>query len=145
MTLAIETAVRGVADVLHGAVAPTLDDSYAIEGTRLSIIMLTIMANAADDAVALRVSENAQWRALFREAAGIVADTALAATLADAAGSAEPGLRISELDRETDRLRRLLVTLQIQLEAQADDAAVGMNRHIWRLLQDIEKQRAPRI
>lgn len=145
MTLAIETAVRGVADVLRDRVAPTLTDGYVIEAVRLSGIMLTIMANAADDAVALRVAENAQLRAVFTDAANVVTDAVLRARLSDAAGSADPGLRISELDREAERLRRLLVALQIRLEAQIDDAAVALNRRIWRLLQDIEKSRAPRI
>ena len=40
MTLAIDTAVRGVADVLRDRVAPTLTDSYAIEAVRLAGIML---------------------------------------------------------------------------------------------------------
>lgn len=144
MTLAIETAVRGVAEVLRDRVAPTLDDSYAIEAVRLSGIMLTIMANAADDAVALRAAENRQLRTLFGEATAVVEDAALRARLAQVAASVDPGLRISELDRETDRLRRLLVALQVQLEAQADAAARAMNQRIWRMLRDIEQSRAPR-
>lgn len=145
MTLAIETAVRGVAEVLRDRVAPTLDDSYATEAVRLSAMMLTIMANATDAAVALRVAENAQLRALFSDAAGLIADAALAAQLTEAAGSTDPGLRISELDRETDRLRRLLVETQVQLEAQAGDAtALALDQRIWRMLRDIEQSRAPR-
>jgi hypothetical protein len=144
MTLAIDTAVRGVADVLRDRVASTLTDSYAIEAVRLAGIMLTIMANAADDAVALRVAENAQMRALFSEALAVVTGTALSSQLEKAAGSTDPGLRISELDYETDRLRRLLVALQIQLETQADSAAAALNQRIWRLLQEVEKSRAPR-
>ncbi|TVV73342.1 hypothetical protein [Sphingomonas solaris] len=144
MTLAIETAVRGVAEVLRDRVAPTLDDGYAIEAVRLSAMMLTMMANAADDAVVLRVAENGQLRALFGEAAGIVDDATLSARLEEAARSSDPGLRISELDRETDRLRRLLVALQIQLEAQADEQATILGQRIWRMLRDIEASRAPR-
>lgn len=145
MTLAIETALRGMADVLRDRVAPTLDDGYAIEAVRLSDIMLRIMANAADDAVALRVAENARMRALFGEAAGVVDDAAMRAVLTAAAGSSDPGLRISELDRETDRLRRILVTLQTGLEARGDEAARAFDRRIWRLLRDVETSRAPRL
>lgn len=144
MTLAIATAVRGIADVLRDRVAPTLTDDYAVEAVRLSGIMLNIMANAADDAVALRVAENAGFRTLFAEAAEIVADASLKARLLEAAASTDPGLRISELDQETNRLRRVLVVLQVQLETQADDAAIALNQRIWRLIQDIETARTPR-
>lgn len=145
MTIAIETAVRGVAEVLRDRVAPTLDDGYATEAIRLAGMMLTIMANATDDAVALRVSENAALRTLFGDAAEIVAYPALAVQLRETAASADPGLRISELDRETDRLRRLLVKTHIQLEAQVGDAAaLGLGQRIWRLLRDTEQSRAPR-
>ena len=149
MSLSIEATLRGVADVLRDRVSPTLDDSYAIEATRLSTMMMTIMANAADDAAALRVAENAHWRALFLEATAptltILADPALAARLREAAASADPGLRISQLDAETDRLRRLAVALQVQLEARADPAAVAFNQRIWQHLRAIEKDRAPRL
>lgn len=145
MSLSIETAVRGIAAVLRDRVAPTLEDSYATEATRLSVTMLTIMANAADDAVALRVEEHAAIRALLAEAAKVVGDAELAARLAQAAGSRDPGLRISELERESDRLRRLLVALQVQLERQDDEAARAMNQRIWRMLREIELARAPRV
>lgn len=145
MTLSIEAAVRGVADALREKVAPTLTDSFATEVTRLSINLLTIMANAADDAVALRVEENARVRALLGDGAAVVGDTVLAARLAQAAASPDPGLRISELDRETDRLRRLLVDMQVGLEAQDDAACRALNQRIWSLLRAIEASRAPRL
>lgn len=145
MTLSIEAAVRGVADALREKVAPTLTDNFATEVTRLSTNLLTIMANAADDAVALRVEENARVRTLLGDGAAVVGDTVLAARLAQAAASTDPGFRISELDRETDRLRRLLVELQVSLELQDDVACRTLNQRIWSLLRDIETSRAPRL
>ncbi|HEX7821322.1 MAG TPA: hypothetical protein VF463_11970 [Sphingobium sp.] len=145
MSLSIETAVRGVADSLRDRIAPALDDSFAIEVSRLSGILLTIMANAADDAVPLRVEENGAIRALLRDGAALILDADLAARLTEAAVSVDPGLRISELDGETDRLRRLLIALQIRLEESSGSAAQAMNQRIWRLLRDIEANRAPRI
>ncbi|HEX7819147.1 MAG TPA: hypothetical protein VF463_00865, partial [Sphingobium sp.] len=103
------------------------------------------MANAADDAVLLRTEENGAIRALLRDGAALIRDADLAARLAEAAVSVDPGLRISELDGETDRLRRLLIALQIHLEESSGSAAQAMNQRIWRLLRDIEASRAPRI
>lgn len=145
MSLSIEAAVLGVADALRDRIAPALGDDFAIETSRLSAIMLTIMANAADDAVVLRVEENAAIRALLGEATDVVGQTGLAARLKDAAVSTDPGLRISELDAETDRLRHLLIEAQIVLEGSADPAARALDQRIWRFLADVETKRAPRL
>ena len=146
MSLSIEKAVLGMADLYRDSIGPTLTDNYAIENNRLAVIMLTIMGNAADDAVALRVAENGAVRALLGQGAAHVADPALAAQLAEAAGSTDPGLRIGELDGEADRLRRLLIDLQIALEADpASPAAHTLDQAIWRQLQTIQSTRAPRL
>ncbi|HEX7819681.1 MAG TPA: hypothetical protein VF463_03575 [Sphingobium sp.] len=145
MSLSIETAVRGVADALRDKIAPALEDSFTTEVSRLSVILLTIMANAADDAVPLRVEENAALRAILSDGAPLVDDGGLAGQLTQAAASADPGLRISELDGETDRLRRLLIALQERLESSVDPAAKAMDQRIWRLLRDSEEKRTPRV
>lgn len=146
MSLSIETAVLGMADLYGTRIGPTLTDSYAIEANRLAVIMLTIMGNGADDAVALRVAENAQLREVLAAGAAIVSDTQLAERLRDAAGAVGSGLRISELDDESERLRRLLIALQVELEQQPEHpAALALDQRIWRLLQAIQESRAPRL
>ena len=86
--------------------------------------VLTICANWVDDAAAIRVEENAKLRSVL----GLPA-------------ASDPGLRISQLDGENHRLRRLLVEAHAAAE-EAGDAA--RNAAIWALLEEIELARAHR-
>jgi hypothetical protein len=140
MILTIETAMRGVADMLRDRIAPAVDDKFAGETARLAGMLLRINADWVDDAAAIRAAENAALRALFADAAGGVSDASLAARLGEAAGSVDAGLRISELDCEGNRLRALLVELHAHVESH--DIAFG--QRIWRLLETLETARAPR-
>jgi hypothetical protein len=145
MSMPIDTTLHRIADVYREQIMPVLDDGFAIETARLGGMLLTLSANAVDDAAALRVDENADMRALFAQARDVVADAALAASLAEATESRDPGLRVSELDAENDRLRRLLVSTHAQVELQDDDAARETARQIWRMLAAFETRRAPRL
>jgi hypothetical protein len=106
-------------------------------------MLLTICANGVDDAAELRVAENAAIRLHLGEAAALLAEP-LAGELQQAAHSADPGLKISVLDRENHRLRCLLVDAQAALERAGQPAAQAMVQRIWRLLESIEMKRAPR-
>ena len=144
MSLSPEICLRGVIATLQDRVTPALTDSYAGEASRLAGLVLTITANGLDDAAAVRFAENGALRALFGDARKTVGDPGLAARL-EAAGAAEgSGLRLSELDRDNDGLRALLVELHAQVEGQSDDAARAIDSRIWRMLKDFEAARAPR-
>ena len=144
MSLSPELCLRGVIDTLQNRLAPALSDSFAGEAARLAGVVLTITTNAIDDAVAIRLAENSAIRRLFDDTARTLADADLAAQL-DAAASAEgSGFRISELDRDNDQLRGLLVALHVHVESQSGDAARAIDGRIWRMLRDFEVARAPR-
>ena len=143
MNLTLETALHGIAATLRDRITPALDDPFAIESARLATMLLTVAANGVDDLAAIRVWENGAIRTLFAELGDAVA-TPLSATLTEAAGSSDPGLRISELDRENGRLRALLVQLHAAIEDQPGDKARARERRIWGLLREIETARAPR-
>jgi hypothetical protein len=140
MILTIETAMRGVADMLRDRIAPAVDDKFAGETARLAGMLLGITADWVDDAAAIRAAENAALRALFADVGSVVTDASLATRLAEAAGSVDPGLKISELDRESNRLRALLV----ELHAHVEDHETVFARRIWCLLETLEMARAPR-
>jgi hypothetical protein len=140
MILTIETAMRGVADMLRERIAPAVDDKFAGETARLAGMLLGINADWVDDAAAIRAAENAALRALFADAGGVVTDASVAARLAEAAGSVDPGLRISELDLEGNRLRALVV----ELHAHVENHEIAFAQRIWRLLEALETTRAPR-
>ena len=142
MNLTLETMLLGVASTLRERITPSVSDSFAGEMSRLAAMLVTITANAVDDAAAARVWENAALRALFEEApAGL--DPSLASRLAEATRSVDPGLKISELDRENDRLRKLLVELHAAVEQHESAAARALDVRIWVLLREAEMRRAP--
>lgn len=143
MKLTGATVLEGVADALRDQVSPQLSDAFAIEAARMAQSLIAIVGRAGDDAAAIRVEENARMRAIFAEAAS-VAGGDLSAQLAEAAKSSDPGLRISELDAETGRLRTLLVELHRWLEQQDSPEARVLDQQIWRAMREFEMARAPR-
>lgn len=143
MKLTAAAVVEGVVDALRDQVAPRLDDAFASEAARMAQSLIAIVGRAGDDAAAIPVAENARMRAIFAEAAD-VAEGNLAARLAQAGQGSDPGLRISELDAETGRLRLLLIELHTWLEQQQDGEARRLGREIWIAMRDFEMARAPR-
>lgn len=141
--LSIDNALHGVADLLRDRISPEIGDPFAGQMARLSILLLRIAANGVDDAAELRVQENAAIRTILGEAAALVGG-ALAGRLQTAAGSADPGLKISVLDGENHRLRCLLVEAHAAVAALASPVAQALDQSIWRFLEETEGTRAPR-
>lgn len=141
--LTIDNALHGVRDLLADRISPEVVDPFAAQMARLSGLLLKICANAVDDAAEVRVEENAEIRAVLGEAAALVGEP-LAGELLQASISADPGLKLSVLDAENDRLRRLLIKAQTVVEIAADAASRNLDQRIWRLLETIEANRAPR-
>jgi hypothetical protein len=143
MRLTIEQTLHRIGRMLSERIAPDVSHEFVAQSARLSGGALNICANWIDDAAELRVEENAAIRAVLGEIAGVAVGD-LAARLGEAAASADPGLKLSVLDAENDRLRRLLVEAQGWLEAQDSAAARALNAKVWGLLEEIESKRAPR-
>lgn len=143
MNLTSQTALQGVAQTLHERIAPAVKDGFVSETARLAGMLLTLNANWVDDAAAIRVAENASIRSFFAEVA-IGDDSGLGLALAEAAGSSDPGLRISELDIENNRLRGLLLRFHAHADSRAEASATALSQRIWRLLEQFEAARAPR-
>jgi hypothetical protein len=141
--LTLDNALRGVEELLRDRISPAIGDPFAAQMARLSCMLLHICANGVEDAAELRVEENAAIRRLLREAAELV-PAPLASRLHEAAASADPGLKISVLDDENQRLRVLLVSAQTILETSKDGAALTLDQRIWQLLEVAEAKRAPR-
>ncbi|MCW1428352.1 hypothetical protein [Novosphingobium sp. JCM 18896] len=133
MKLTGATVLEGVIDALRDQVAPQLNDAFAADAARMAQSLIAIVGRAGDDAVAIRVAENAHIRELLGQGG-----------LAAAAASKDPGLRISELDAENSRLRTLLVELHARVELEDDIEARELDQAIWRALRDFEMARAPR-
>lgn len=141
MRLTADKVLDSVASSLGDQVAPQVEgDPFLKETIRRAQALIAIVSLAGDDAAAIRVAENARMREIFGKAAGVADD----ARYAEAAASRDPGLKISELDAETGRLRTLLVELHARLEDMDGVEAKALDREIWLALRDFEMARAPR-
>jgi hypothetical protein len=144
MNLSIDNALHGIAELQRDRIGPAIADSFAAQMARLSCMLLTISANWVDDAVELRVEENAAIRALLGEAAALL-NAPLTERLQQASRSSDPGLRISALDVENHRLRGLLIEAHAAVECRANDPALlSLDQSIWQFLETTEAKRAPR-
>jgi hypothetical protein len=141
MNVSIETLLTGVAQALNERITPELRD-YTADTARLAAIIVNIAAKSFDDAAALRVAENAGIRAVFADAHELIGGE-LGGRLAAAARAGDPSLRVSDLDAENARLRRLLVELHAEVDRREDASAQALGQRIWRLLRDNEARRAP--
>ena len=81
------------------------------------------------------VEENATLRALFRNAAGFVAEPVLAKRIAKAGHEFDEGLRFSVLRTANDALRALLIELHAHAEGLEGSAARELDRAIWAELE----------
>lgn len=142
-TLSIDNALHGLDEFLRDKIARAISDPYIAPMARLSGMLLRICANSVDDAAELRVDENAAIRTILGEA-GSTLGGALSEQLFVAAASTDPGLKISVLDAENSRLRRLLVEAHKALEDSHNEASQLLDQKIWRLFEAIEAKRAPR-
>jgi hypothetical protein len=143
MKLSHATVLEGLAEAMRDRIAPHVGDAFAGEALRMSQALVLIAGRAGEDAAAIRVEENAAMRAIFADAAPL-ADGDLAARLDAAVRSADPGLRISQLDAETGLLRTLLVELHSWVEGQQGEQFRRIDQAIWRAMRDAELARAPR-
>jgi hypothetical protein len=130
--------------MLRERIGPAVQDPFAGEAARLAELLLVLNANWVDDAAAVRVAENAAIRALFNDAVPRITDSQLSATIAATSQSLDPGLRISQLDSENNRLRIDLDVLLAHFEAQNGSDAADMTRRIWQMLAQFEAARAPK-
>jgi len=131
MIPAVDQVLRGFAGTLLTQIIPDLGEGYASGTLSLMGMVLFMCAAEHDRAADVRHAENGELRALFADAAGHVADAALAQRLRAAAHTADPSLRIGDLDVANDALKRLLIDLHAHVEEQPTNDARTLERRIW--------------
>lgn len=130
------------ASQLMGTLAPLLPTGYAQGSAQILGIMMMLAAQEYDRAADIRATENDAMRVLFRESAALVGDAGLADALREAAATRDESLRISVLDGENAKLRRLLIRLQIH----AEEHAMGtIERKVWDVLKASARRRLLRL
>jgi hypothetical protein len=127
---------------LMGQLAPLLPNSFAIGGASLLGIMMTFAAQEYERGADIRVAENADMRALFRDAAPQIDDAELKTMLSKAAATEDRSLKISMLNAENTELRRVLIRLQAHAE---EKGLAALERRIWDVLKASADRRLLRL
>ena len=127
----VPVVMRGLFGTMLMEIAPNLTAEYSAGSVGIMSMMIFMTADEYDRAADIRAAENAEMRALFAEAAGLVADAGLKAKLAEAAEGKDASLRISALDKENAALASLLIELQAHVEESVATWAAGIEARIW--------------
>ncbi|HVY83969.1 MAG TPA: hypothetical protein VG943_02470 [Caulobacterales bacterium] len=137
--------LMGAASTLNDEIAPHIDDGapVAIGHVGTLGLILACMAQEADRAVETAVREQDAIRALFADAAKAPLPRDLAIRLkAAAADDARPSLKLTDLEAQNAKLKRLLMTLLETLEAEHFDWAVALEARVWTILKTGAERRA---
>ena len=127
---------------LMGTIAPLLPTAFAQGSASLLGFMMMFAAQEYDRAADIRVAENGDLRALFREAAPVVVDHDLRIALLRAAETRDDSLKVSMLDTANVELRRVLIRLQVHAE---DNVMRTLERRIWDVLKASAERRLLRL
>jgi FKBP-type peptidyl-prolyl cis-trans isomerase (trigger factor) len=138
----VDLTLQLIAASLMSEVAPKISDDYTQRNSMLTAMLLQIAAEEWDRAAARRVEENGALRRLFAEAAPEIEDRELRARLEAASGEEEESVRISDLNRSNDRMRRLLIELHAHLEEIDTETARRIETAIWEELRVSTERRA---
>lgn len=127
---------------LMGVLGPQLPAGFAQGSASLLGIMMMLMAQEYDRAAEIRVRENDDMRALFRETTAKIADADLKAMVARAGETRDASLKISALNAENTELRRVLIRLQAHAE---EKGLAHIERRIWDVLKAMADRRLIRL
>jgi hypothetical protein len=138
----VDVTLQLIAVSLMTEIAPKISDDYTARNSMLTMMLLQCAAEEWDRAAARRVEENRAMRRLFAESAPEVGDPDLRGRLEAASREEEEGLRISELNRSNDGLRKLLIELHAHVEGVDSEAARRIEAAIWEELRVSCERRA---
>jgi hypothetical protein len=113
-------------DLLLTDIAPNLTGFRANNASMIGFVMKMI-AEEFDRAAHRLVEENAAVRGLLRRAATVFGDASLGAQ----AGEEDRDLRVSVLEAENDRLRRLLTDIHARCEITEGADVRALEDAIW--------------
>ena len=127
---------------LHGEILPLLPSTHG-QGTAYVLgVLMAYSAIEYERGAEVRVADIRELREIFLDAAGLVADPALATALRQAAQIREASLRISELDRVLDLLKSCFIELHAHVEQCRADWAPAFERRLLDFLAASLERRA---
>jgi hypothetical protein len=127
----VAVVMQGFFGTLLMDIAPNLNAEYSVGNTSIMGLSLFVAAEEYERAAEVRVRENEEMRALFAEAAKVVADKGLAARLLEASKGKDTSLRISALNETNAALATLLIELQVALENAKGAAVSALDGKVW--------------
>ena len=134
--------IPNVLEILAGTllfdVMPNVSPSYRQSSVGVSAMLLGMVREEWDRAASRRSEENAALRALFRESLSAVSDANLRSRLDEAANSGDASLRISDLERDNEKLRALLIELHAHVELEVRNVPP---MRVWRYESDSPRLR----
>jgi hypothetical protein len=123
-------------------VAPGIMPVYHQGTIGMVAAMVAMAAEEWDRAGSRRLEENQALRQLFRDAAPVVKDAALARRLSELAETTDRDVRISTLEENNCTLRAALIDLHIHVESQSGDDMRRLETAIWQeLARSTERRR----
>ncbi len=123
-------------------ILPAIESSHYQGSIHVIGILLSYAALEYERGADIRVTDNAELRALFLDAADRVDDATLATRLKQAASIREASLRMSELDRVNDLLKCQFIELHEHVEACSADWARDFERRLLDFLASSLARRA---
>lgn len=145
MTPDVDAALRTIMISLMTEIAPDVKSSYRQASTNILAIAAMFMADEYDRAADVRVHENAEMRRLFELCSALVADVTLRTKLEAESRAQDESLRITALNEANTRLKKLLIELQVALEASEQLVARDARKRIWAFLRESAERRALRL
>ena len=123
-------------------ILPALESAHG-QGTAYVLgVLMAYSAIEYERGAEVRVADIRELRSIFLDAAGRVADSALAAALRDAAQIREASLQIGELDRVLDLLKARFIELHAHVERNTCDWAPAFERRLLDFLAVSLERRA---
>ena len=127
----IDLVMQGLALTLITEVMPELHAEYSLGDAGVIVAAMLAAAQEYDRAADVRATDNAEMRALFAEAARVVEDRVLQDRLTQASDTRDASLRVSSLNEANDRLKALLIELQVYVEECRADWAPVLEKRVW--------------
>jgi hypothetical protein len=120
---------------------PAMEADKAKAELGLFALLMGVVSEEMERAVARRVEENQEVRRLFSESLSVVQDEDLKVRLRRAAEGGEADYRVSALDKANCDLIELLIELHCHVEDLEGEGARTTEEAIWKVLENWTKRR----
>ncbi len=133
--------LQTVAGSLISEYVPAMEAEKAQAELGLFALLIGVVGEEMERAVARRVEENRELRQLFSEALSVVEDDDLGKRMGRAAEGADTDFRVSVLDETNRGLLSLLTEFHAHVEGLEGQEARATEEGIWKALENWTKRR----